>query len=176
MFRISCRCLLLVGVDLSKLCAKKCSNLFRRIHCRFPVELHTNPRIREMNQNLLQFSRDLILQESYEFRPRFSEDLPKFSSKFRNKLISQSFWVINQRLMPTQAETTPAPPGASGCPGASATWGIGTRRAGKLCKAHSRRYRSQILQVKTRWKALAEIYTMHSFAPFSNLNVFVKNC
>ena len=97
MFRISCRCLLLVGVDLSKLCAKKCSNLFRRIHCRFPVELHTNPRIREMNQNLLQFSRDLILQESYEFRPRFSEDLPKFSSKFRNKLISQSFWVINHR-------------------------------------------------------------------------------
>ena len=27
----------------------------------------------------------------------------------------------------------------------------------------------------TRWKALAEIYTMHSFAPFSNLNFFVKN-
>ena len=34
------------------------------------------------------------------------------------------------------------------------------------------------LQVSTRWKALAEIYTMHSFAPFwnpfSNLNVFLK--
>ena len=27
-----------------------------------------------------------------------------------------------------------------------------------------------------RLKALAEIYTMHSFAPFSNLNFFVKNC
>ena len=25
------------------------------------------------------------------------------------------------------------------------------------------------------WKALTEIYTMHSFAPFSNLNFFVKN-
>ena len=25
-----------------------------------------------------------------------------------------------------------------------------------------------------RWKALAEIYTMHSFAPFSSLNLFVK--
>ena len=25
-----------------------------------------------------------------------------------------------------------------------------------------------------RWKALAEIYTMHSFAPFSSLNFFVK--
>ena len=29
-------------------------------------------------------------------------------------------------------------------------------------------YRSRLLQVNTRWKALAEIYTMHSFAPFWN--------
>ena len=43
-------------------------------------------------------------------------------------------------------------------------------------KARSRLYRSQILQVNTRWKALAEIYTMHSFAPVSNLKIFVKNC
>merc|ERR1712118_96852 len=42
-------------------------------------------------------------------------------------------------------------------------------------RARSRLYRSQILQVNTRWKALAEIYTMHSFAPFSNLKIFVKN-
>ena len=35
-------------------------------------------------------------------------------------------------------------------------------------RARSRLYRSQILQVNTRWKALAEIYTMHSFAPFWN--------
>ena len=33
-------------------------------------------------------------------------------------------------------------------------------------RARSRLYRSQILQVNTRWKALAEIYTMQSFAPF----------
>merc|ERR1711869_70503 len=39
----------------------------------------------------------------------------------------------------------------------------------------SRLYRRRCLQVNTRWKALAEIYTMHSFAPFSNLNFFVKN-
>ena len=32
-----------------------------------------------------------------------------------------------------------------------------------------------LLEVNTRWKALAEIYTMPSFAPFSNLNFFVKN-
>ena len=43
-------------------------------------------------------------------------------------------------------------------------------------RARSRLYRSQILQVNTRWKALAEIYTLHSFAPFSNRNFFVKNC
>ena len=55
------------------------------------------------------------------------------------------------------------------------TWAICTRRVGKLYKARSRLYRSQILQANTRWKALAEIYTMHSFAPFSNRNFSVKN-
>ena len=35
---------------------------------------------------------------------------------------------------------------------------------GKLDRARSRLYRSQILQVNMRLKALAEIYTMHSFA------------
>ena len=49
------------------------------------------------------------------------------------------------------------------------------RRAGKLDKARYRQCRSQFLQENTRWKALAEIYAMHSFAPFSNLNFFVKN-
>ena len=44
----------------------------------------------------------------------------------------------------------------------------------ELIRGRSRLYRSQILQVNTRWKALAEIYSMHSFAPFSNLNFFVK--
>ena len=32
------------------------------------------------------------------------------------------------------------------------------------------------LQENMRWKALAEIYTIHSFAPFSKLKFFVKNC
>ena len=36
----------------------------------------------------------------------------------------------------------------------------------KLRGARSRLYRRRFLQVNTRWKALAEIYTMHSFAPF----------
>ena len=45
----------------------------------------------------------------------------------------------------------------------------------KLLGARSRLYRRRFLQVNARWKARAEIYTMHSFAPFSNLNFFVKN-
>jgi len=49
-------------------------------------------------------------------------------------------------------------------------------RTFELFRARSRLYRSQILQVNTGWKALAEIYTMHSFALFSNLNCLVKNC
>ena len=48
------------------------------------------------------------------------------------------------------------------------TWAICTRRACKLNRARSQLYRSQILQENMRWKALAEIYTMHSFAPFWN--------
>ena len=40
----------------------------------------------------------------------------------------------------------------------------------KFWRARFRLYRSQIVQVNLRWKAFAEIYTMHSFAPFSTLN------
>ena len=50
------------------------------------------------------------------------------------------------------------------------SWGICTRRACKLNKARFRLYRSQNLQEHMRWKALAEIYTMHSFAQLCNLN------
>ena len=48
------------------------------------------------------------------------------------------------------------------------TWGIYNNRAGTLERARYRLYRSQILQENMRWKTLAEIYTMHSFAPFWN--------
>ena len=43
----------------------------------------------------------------------------------------------------------------------------------ELFRARSRLYRSQILQVNTRWKALVEIYTMHSFAQLQN-HIFFK--
>ena len=54
----------------------------------------------------------------------------------------------------------------SDCTAASTgtTWGICTRRADKLERARSRLYRSEILQENMRWKALAEIYKMLSFA------------
>ena len=47
-------------------------------------------------------------------------------------------------------------------------------RTFELVRARSRLHRSQILQVNTRWKALAEIYTMQSFAQLCNLFFFVK--
>ena len=49
-------------------------------------------------------------------------------------------------------------------------------RSGKLDRARSRLYRSQNLQENVRWKALAEIYTMHSFAQLCNLNSLSKFC
>jgi len=69
--------------------------------------------------------------------------------------------------------------GLAGAMDASALSKLNSWRLLKLIKiksARSRLYRSQILQVNTRWKALAEIYTMHSFAPLSNLKISVKNC
>ena len=44
----------------------------------------------------------------------------------------------------------------------------------KIKSARSRLYRSRFLQVNTRWKALAEIYTMHSFAPLWNRSLISK--
>ena len=45
----------------------------------------------------------------------------------------------------------------------------------KLRGARSRLYRRRFLQVNTRWKALADIYTMHSFAPFFKFKISAKN-
>ena len=42
--------------------------------------------------------------------------------------------------------------------------------------ARYRLYRSQILQQNMCWKALAEIYMMHSFAPVSYLKICPKVC
>ena len=45
-------------------------------------------------------------------------------------------------------------------------------RATEFSRVCSRLYRSPISQVNTRWRALAEIYTMHPFKIFCNLNFF----
>ena len=47
---------------------------------------------------------------------------------------------------------------------------------GKLYRALSRLYRNEILQENMRLKALAEIYTTHSFAQLCNLNFLAKFC
>ena len=49
-----------------------------------------------------------------------------------------------------------------------------TARSGKLHRARSRLYRGQILQENMRLKALAEIYTMHSFAQLCKLKFCQK--
>ena len=83
------------------------------------------------------------------------------------RIFEDKFWISAEVLFHSARLGLFRKPGAwLRCPGH--TWGICTRRAGKLYKARSRLYRSQILQVNTRWKALAEIYTMHSFAPLWN--------
>ena len=51
----------------------------------------------------------------------------------------------------------------------------GSARSDKLDRARSRLYRLQILQENTRLKALAEIYTTHSFAQLEN-HIFSKRC
>ena len=61
----------------------------------------------------------------------------------------------------------------------ASVWGGSGRRAprpGKLDRARSRLYRSEILQENMRLEALAEIYTVHSFAQLCNLNFLSKFC
>ena len=55
--------------------------------------------------------------------------------------------------------------------GVAAAGDVRERRLAKFRQnvARFQLYRNKILQEHTRWKALAEIYAMHSFAPFSNL-------
>ena len=47
-------------------------------------------------------------------------------------------------------------------------------RTFELCRARSRLHRSQNLKVNIRWKALAEIYTIHIFAQISDLNMSIQ--
>ena len=62
------------------------------------------------------------------------------------------------------AHSSPGVWALRGSPGGRARARDAGPRGAKLWRARSRLYRSQILQVNIRLKALAEIYTMHSFA------------
>ena len=74
-----------------------------------------------------------------------------------------------QNLASIQPRTSPPKFAASRDPARAAVEGGGRRTYAAMAldgldRARSRLYRSQILQVNMRLKALAEIYTMHSFA------------
>ena len=74
-------------------------------------------------------------------------------------------------LLPLEPLETKAPPVAQKATTAGTCC---IARSGKLDRARSRLYRSEILQENMRLKALAEIYTMHSFAQLCNLNFLSK--
>ena len=82
---------------------------------------------------------------------------------------AQGEWHQHRRAEPAPPEGRPGDrlrqAGVQGLPGGQADREplIGLERA------RSRLYRGQILQQNMRWKALAEIYTMHSFAQLCNL-------
>ena len=67
-----------------------------------------------------------------------------------------------------------ARPGRAGAPSPPDPAQRSVTGCGKLHRARSRLYRNEILQVDMRLKALAEIYTMHSFAQLYNLKNLTK--
>ena len=76
---------------------------------------------------------------------------------------------------------SPSAPGAAAAPRgpaparASGVGGSGDAESGRALQgSFERLYRNEILQVNMRWKALAEIYTMHSFAQLCNLKIVSK--
>ena len=81
-------------------------------------------------------------------------------------------WLID-RTLPRPGRAVASPRGADS--GLRTRLNIELNFHPKLRGARSRLYRRRFLQVNTRWKALAEIYTMHSFAPFFKLKISAKN-
>ena len=120
---------------------------------------------------------------SYMKMPKKSELVRARRASTRKKKVPNTRWSLcarpPHRVCTARAMSAPGWNSRSATQTFTATWGICRRRAGKLSKlnrARSQLYRSQILQENMRWKALAETYTMHSFAPFSNLTFVVKHC
>ena len=97
-------------------------------------------------------------------RSRYSRKRATFCRNFAN------------RRSPTDARRSPDDRSRSWRSSHLSSQGCRTARSGKLYRARSRLYRSEILQENMRWKALAEIYTMRSFAQLCNLNFPSKIC
>ena len=99
------------------------------------------------------FPTRIYLQKSASIQPRTSP------SKFGGKIQFNIHFTPRHHAMGTAA--------SSGVPGSEAgavpAYASGSG-CGKLYRARSRLYRNEILQENMRLKALAEIYTMHSFA------------
>ena len=86
---------------------------------------------------------------------------------------SRNSVVLAAILLPERRRGTPgarAAAHASAHPAVRAT----AHASAPAWRARSPLYRNEILQVNTRWKALVEIYTKHSFAPF--LESIIENC
>ena len=148
---------------------------------RFSWFSHWSPKVQK-------FVNVVDLVKSFQHRFRYSREqasqsLPKLSQTSEKKL--EYTEVAAFAMRPGESPGfSPAAPGLR--------WsGHVVTGCGKLYKARSRLYRSQISQVNMRWKALAEIYTMHSFALLENhifskikiarilskiANFFKKNC
>ena len=127
-------------------------------------------------ENLVDFEKccktRTFLQKSEPIQPKTSNILPKFCLSAVVSLTGAGGWFIfkpsalvarssrrmrrsatsGRRAVPSRAER--------GCSASCSS----VAGCGKLQRARSRLYRTQILQVHMRLKALAEIYKMHSFA------------
>ena len=101
----------------------------------------------------------IFLQKSVPIQPKTSNILPKICQKLATTLRVPA--AAGRSHASTRTGTALAAQLAAPC--------------GKIYRARSRLYRNEILQVNMRLKALAEIYVMHSFAPFFNLKISAKN-
>ena len=71
--------------------------------------------------------------------------------------------------------SSPGAAGAGRAPGAAPTFCLTPAILHNLARARSRLHRRHILQVNTRWKALAEIYNIYLLLHRSDLKISAKN-
>ena len=128
--------------------------------------------------NLVDFEKccktHIFLQKSVPIQPKTSNILPKICEKLTTTLREHfDREEANRRRANRRRSSSTRGSGSRSVRravdstrggGSPAREGSGVGGFSKLRKVRSRLYRSQFLQVNMRLKALAEIYTMHSFA------------